>query len=150
MTREVRGARSEGRRTTEPLRVVFAREALDAVLRHARQDLPDECCGLLVGTSERIERAVPARNLRRSPTRYLVDPEDHFAVLREVRATGRVVRGAYHSHPRGPDTPSPTDISESHDPSLLHVIVSLRDEQPGVRAYYLADGGYTAVDLADD
>ena len=124
------------------------RTVLDEVVTHAREALPDECCGLLVGTADRIESTVRARNLRASATRYLIDPADHFAVVKEARRTGRSVCGAYHSHPRGPVTPSPTDLAESHDPLLLHVIVSLAEDPPAVRAYVFRDGGYEPVDLS--
>ncbi len=125
----------------------ITKAVLETVVAHAREALPNECCGLLVGTTDQIERAVRARNMKASPTRYLIDPADHFAVIKEARRTGRTVSGAYHSHPRGPGTPSPTDLAESHDPSLLHVIVSLAEDPPAVRAYLFRDGGYTPVAL---
>jgi proteasome lid subunit RPN8/RPN11 len=124
-----------------------AKAALDAMVAHAHAEMPKECCGLLVGSGDRIDEAKPARNLENSPTRYLIDPEDHFAVLRDARAAGRSVRGAYHSHPRGPSGPSPTDVAESNDASLLHVIVSLERDPPTVQAYYVRHGAATPVDL---
>jgi proteasome lid subunit RPN8/RPN11 len=120
--------------------VDITRAALDGLVAHARRALPDECCGLLIGSAERIDEAVPARNLRASPNRYEIDPADHFAVIRRVRRERRAIVGAYHSHPASAAAPSPTDIAEAHDAELLHVIVSLRD--PGrvdVRAYRIAN-----------
>ena len=124
----------------------ISRAALEAVVRHARREQPNECCGLLIGTEAEIEEARPARNLRPGPTRFLIDPQDHFKALREARASGRLVRGAYHSHPHGPPTPSATDVAEAHDPALVHLIVSLEDDGPVVRAYAI-DAGYTSIDL---
>ena len=125
----------------------IAPPALEAIARHARRELPNECCGLLVGTREQIDEATPARNLRLGPTRYLIDPEDHFKALRESRQSGRLVVGAYHSHPRGPSTPSPTDVSEANDPALVHLIVSLEHGEPVARAFRLSGGGYTEIEL---
>lgn len=113
-----------------------------AVLDHARRAAPNECCGLLIGAAAgadtRIVRAWPARNLRRSPNRYLVDPADHFAAIRSARRAGLAVVGAYHSHPASPPTPSATDTEEADDPGLLYVIAS--PAPAAVRAYRLEGG----------
>ena len=117
------------------------RTAHDAIVAHARAALPLECCGLLVGTADTVEEAVPARNLKASATRYEVDPEDHFALIRRVRHEGRAIVGAYHSHPSTAAAPSQTDIAEAHDEALVHVIVSLRDQpRVEVRAFRIAAG----------
>lgn len=99
-----------------------------AIVAHAKRDAPDECCGFLLGVEDAVDEASPARNLTRSPTRFLVDPEDHFAAIHRARATGRAVRAVYHSHPSGPPHPSPTDAAEISDPALIYVIVSLAPE----------------------
>ena len=121
----------------------------DAVLDHARRALPNECCGLLIGgragTDTRITRAWPARNLRRSPTRYLIDPADHFAAIRAGRAAGQSVVGAYHSHPASPASPSATDIREADDTALVYVIAS--PARAEVRAYRLDAGRLRRVEL---
>ncbi len=114
---------------------------IDGILAHAREEAPNECCGLLIGTAGRIDACVRTRNLLASATRYRIDPQQHFAALREVRGTGRAVIGAYHSHPGTVAEPSRRDVAEAHDPDLLHVIVSLRDAgRPDVRGYRIRDG----------
>jgi proteasome lid subunit RPN8/RPN11 len=124
------------------------RAALDAIVDHARRDAPNECCGLLIGSEHRIDEAVPARNARSSPTRYEVDPSDHFAVIRRVRREGRAVVGAYHSHVLAPPVPSPTDVAEAYDEQLLHVIVSLQNPPDAeVRAYRIRNGNFHEVPL---
>ena len=45
------------------------------MLAHAREEAPRECCGLLVGKGDAVERSVRARNLDARPTRYLIDPD---------------------------------------------------------------------------
>ena len=37
-------------------RVTIRREALDRIVRHAAADLPNECCGLLIGSADAIAR----------------------------------------------------------------------------------------------
>ena len=124
---------------------------LDAIVDHAKREAPYECCGLLVGPGGRIERAVATRNAVSSPTRYLVDPMEHFALIRELRGTGQDIVGAYHSHPASPAVPSPSDVNEAWDAEFLYVIVSLEDEaRPDVRAFRIANGHYMAVEVITD
>lgn len=118
-----------------------------ALVSHARGEAPLECCGLLIGTAGAIEDAVPARNARRSATAFLIEPADHFAAIREARARGRQVVGAYHSHPQSPAVPSPADIAQALDPALLYVIVSLVPPAAEVRGYHIDAGRYVEVDL---
>lgn len=124
------------------------RSAREAMIAHAREEAPLECCGLLLGTTGIVQDAVRTRNVRRSPTVYLVDPADHFAVIRRVRKEGRTIVGAYHSHPRSPAVPSPVDLREAHDAELLYVIVSLADPRaPDVRGYRLTFEQFVEVEL---
>lgn len=104
--------------------LAIRRAAVDAMLVDARRALPNECCGLLIGVAACIERAAPARNLRPSPDRYLIDPADHCAALRAARAAGLEVIGAYHSHPDGTLRPSEVDRREASYPEFIYVIVA--------------------------
>lgn len=123
------------------------RDVLAAIVAHAVEEWPNECCGLLLGADELVDEAVRARNERRSPTRFLIHAEDHLKALRLARSTRRRIIGAYHSHPKGPSHPSETDRAEMNDPELLHVIVSLATAQPEVRAYAWHDGDFTPVEM---
>jgi proteasome lid subunit RPN8/RPN11 len=120
----------------------------EAVIAHAREEAPLECCGLLLGTPGVVEEAVRARNLRQSTTAFLVDPADHFAAIRRVRKEGRTIVGAYHSHPRSPAIPSAADLREAQFADFLYVIVSL--EAPGapdIRGYRLTRDAFVPARL---
>lgn len=132
----------------ESIVLEIARAVLDDIVRHAREALPDECCGLLLGNGTEIDEAVRTPNLKASPSAYLIDPAAHFATLRRVRAEGRHILGAYHSHTRSPAIPSASDMRESHYPEFVHLIVSLAGEGPDVRAYYIRREGYDEVQLS--
>jgi proteasome lid subunit RPN8/RPN11 len=127
----------------------IASAVLDAVHAHALEAWPNECCGLLIGTSSRIERALRARNLEDSPTRFVVDPADHFAALRSARGDGRDVVGVYHSHPSSPPTPSETDLAEAAYSEFVYLIVTpARDGRPPeTRAYRLTEDRFVPVEL---
>ena len=133
----------------EPAAAIDIRQAVVRdIVDHARGDAPNECCGLLIGSSRRIERARRARNLQASPTRYLVDPADHFAAIRRARADGLRVVGAYHSHLASPPVPSPTDLRDATYPDYVYVIVSPRDGGDAeLEGYRLREDGFEPVAL---
>ena len=123
------------------------KQILDQIVAHAVADLPNECCGLLLGTSEIIEDVARARNMKRSRTRFQVEPADHFAAIRRARAAGLEIVGAYHSHPSGPSGPSEIDRARLTDPSMFHLIVSLAHGTRTVRAFRLTDGNFSPLEL---
>lgn len=96
-----------------------------------------------------IEDAAPTRNASTRPTTYLVEPEDHFRILREARRRGIEIVGAYHSHVITPPTPSETDRADAH-PHFLYLIAS-PDWDTGVRcdyrAWWLVDGNFQEVTI---
>ncbi len=120
---------------------------LAGITGHARDAAPLECCGLLAGKDELIDEYIRTDNVRASEVEYQVDPVEHIAAMKSLRIRGRVILGAYHSHPRTPAVPSPTDLTEAHDAELLYVIVSLCDERPDIRAYRLQDGRLVGVSV---
>jgi proteasome lid subunit RPN8/RPN11 len=107
--------------------VICAGAVLDAIFGHAREALPGECCGLLVGTDDRVLEAVPIRNNAVDPSRYQLDPQAHIEARRAARRRGLDVIGFYHSHPRGVAEPSATDLAEATYPDQVYLIVSVRD-----------------------
>jgi proteasome lid subunit RPN8/RPN11 len=119
--------------------ITIVRHVLDDVQDHARADAPRECCGLLVGTAERIVDSVRAANLHEGTTRFLIDPRDHVRAIRDSRARQLDVVGFYHSHPRSPAYPSETDVAESGYAGALHLIVGVGTQGPE-RRLFLIDG----------
>jgi proteasome lid subunit RPN8/RPN11 len=112
-----------------------AAEVLEAVTAHARRATPSECCGVLVGTTTMIVEAVAANNLADTPTRFLIDPRDHIATMRDARRRGLRVVGFYHSHPKSPAVPSETDRREANYPDHFYLIVGLASQQADIRVF---------------
>jgi len=127
--------------------VKIRQDILAKIVAHAVEDLPNECCGLLIGTVDMVEDASRARNVKRSRTKFQVEPADHFAAIRRARAAGFEIIGAYHSHPSGPSGPSDIDRLRLTDPSMFHVIVSLAHGTRTVRAFRLMDGNFSPLEL---
>jgi proteasome lid subunit RPN8/RPN11 len=116
--------------------VRIALDALDAIVAHARDVAPAECCGLLLGSPASIVEAVRTRNIADDPAlRFLIDPKDHIDGRREARRRGLEVVGFYHSHPRSPAAPSARDRAEAGYPDDLYLIVSLLAEPPEIRVF---------------
>jgi proteasome lid subunit RPN8/RPN11 len=119
------------------------KDALDALVDHARASAPNECCGLLLGRADEIVEAVRARNIADEPhSRFLIDPRDHIGARRAARAGGLELVGFYHSHPRSPATPSARDVAEFTYPGYLYAIVSLASEPAEVQLFRPGGGNF--------
>jgi proteasome lid subunit RPN8/RPN11 len=131
--------------------VIISTQVLDDVVAHARERQPSECCGVLIGQGDRITAAIRTRNVAESPTRFLIDPEDHFDARRTARAQGLDVIGFYHSHPHSRAYPSPIDLAESAYPDVVHLIIGLRDQQrPEIRLFKLTGSIVEELALTQD
>ena len=118
------------------------------MLQHALRELPNECCGVLVGRNQMIERAVPMRNSEPSPDTYIMDPEEQIALFREMEKTGEQLLGIYHSHPNGPAEPSALDLQLAFHPDALYVVISLASHSnPEIRGFFRTENGFVEAPL---
>jgi proteasome lid subunit RPN8/RPN11 len=125
--------------------ITIVPRVLDDVLAHAREDAPRECCGVLIGTSERVLESVRARNLAGGTTRFHIDPRDHIDAIRGARARQLDVVGFYHSHPRSRAYPSETDIAESGYAGTMHLIVGVDGEKQEAKLFTIDGTTVTEV-----
>lgn len=125
--------------------ITIVQPVLDDVLAHAREETPRECCGLLIGMSDRISASARATNLESGTTRFRIDPRDHFEAIRTARSRELDVVGFYHSHPRSPAYPSETDIAESGYAGAMHLIVGVCDGRVETRLFTI--DGTTITEL---
>jgi proteasome lid subunit RPN8/RPN11 len=100
---------------------------------------PEEACGVLAGRQKgelyQTVYALPTTNLLHSPTRYRIDPVEQLAAFNQMDAQELVLVGIYHSHPNGPDGPSPTDIAEAYYPEAVYLIWFRQDGDWNCAAY---------------
>jgi proteasome lid subunit RPN8/RPN11 len=100
-----------------------------------------ECCGLLAGRDGVVSAVLPARNHLGSATAYEIDPAELFALFRRMRAENLDHLGIYHSHPRGDNAPSQTDIERAFYPDAAWFILSPLATAPRpVRAFRIKQG----------
>ncbi len=127
----------------------IAKSLLDEIVAHARDDVPNECCGMVAGSNGEATRVYRARNAEASPFRYTIHPQDQFRITMEIEEGGEEIAAIYHSHTKSPPEPSQTDINLAENwPDPLYVICSLADpEAPDVRAWAIRDGQVEEAEL---
>ncbi len=127
----------------------IARPLLDEIVAHAREDVPNECCGMVAGHNGQATRVYRARNAEESPFRYVIHPQDQFRITMEIEDRGEEIAAIYHSHTKSPAQPSQTDINLAENwPDPVYLICSLaQPDAPEVRAWSIGDGSVEEVEL---
>ncbi|HAR69307.1 MAG TPA: metal-dependent protease of the PAD1/JAB1 superfamily [Thermus scotoductus] len=111
------------------------RRLLEETRTHLQKEAPREGVGLWAGRRE-VERVIPLPNAHPEPlVGYLAEPLALLRALKEMEREGLALLAIYHSHPRGPALPSPTDIREARW-RVPYVIFGT----DGVRAFLLPEG----------
>lgn len=120
-------------------------ELLEQVVAHAREEAPNECCGVLaveLGPPPRAVRAYRAVNTAASPLRFEIDGREVLGLIEQIESEGLELGAIYHSHTRTAPYPSQTDINfAAHWPGVEWLIVGLADRDAHeVRSYLIDDG----------
>jgi len=126
----------------------IARQLIDELVAHAREDLPNECCGMVGGRDGVAATIHRAANAEASPLRYSIAPRDQLEISNAMDEAGEELLAIYHSHTRSVAVPSPTDVNLAFYPDALYVIVSLADaDDPEVRAWRIVDSKVDEAEL---
>jgi proteasome lid subunit RPN8/RPN11 len=138
------------------------RQIYEQLLEHAREEAPNECCGLVGGRNGDAATVYRARNAEASPLRYNLDPSDQIRIYGEMDKRGEELAAIYHSHTASPAYPSQTDINlalmdrreddqvvgqEPVFPGVIYLIASLAQGEEPLRGFEITEGGVTEVDL---
>ena len=135
------------------------RPILNDLYAHAIQTLPEECCGLIVGTDEyRFEHLVRCRNEmtmhhREDPVEYprdgleafYMNSLDYMMVHEEAEARGARVTAVYHSHVGVGAYLSEMDLSYAASasfpfPDADHIVAAVFDRKVDSVAFFRQDG----------
>lgn len=117
---------------------VLQRESIVATCIRA---LPNEGCGLLLGSPEGVVHDVVASvNVADSAKVYEIDPIVLLRAARRADAEGLEVIGVFHSHTHSEAYPSPTDVRQAPDPTWHYVLVSLADSPTDIRSFRIVEG----------
>jgi len=102
-----------------------------AMVAHARETYPNECCGAMLGTIDEETKTVrEAMRLRNAfegaqAARYELRPEDLLAADKAARERKMELIGIYHSHPDCDAYFSQTDLKNSC-PWYSFVVLSIQ------------------------
>jgi proteasome lid subunit RPN8/RPN11 len=129
--------------------VKISRGLVDEMVAHAREDVPNECCGMIGGRDGEAVEVVRGINAAASPLRYEMTGQVFFDMLKGIEDRGLELLAIYHSHTKSAAYPSQTDVNQAQNwPEQVYVIVSLADpDSPDVKAFHLADLQIADVEL---
>jgi proteasome lid subunit RPN8/RPN11 len=132
--------------------VTLGVDLVEALVRHARAEDPNEACGLIIGDRPAADGGRPlrfeaVRNRAASPYRYEIHPDDLLRLTIATDDADEVFWAIVHSHVRSPAWPSPTDVGLAFYPDALYVLVSLAEDEPALGAFRIVDGAIHRVEI---
>ena len=131
--------------------MLISRALLDELIAHAREEAPNECCGMIAMREDDAVAIHEATNVAASPLRFEVDGRELLRAIDDIEQRGSELGAIYHSHTRTAPYPSQTDINFAAAwPGLEWVIVGLAgDGAPEVRSYVIDGGDVREVELRE-
>jgi [CysO sulfur-carrier protein]-S-L-cysteine hydrolase len=120
----------------------------DELIAHAREEAPNECCGIVRIRDGVVLDVSRAANEQPSPMYgYQLDGYANYLAY-QAEEEGLTV-GVYHSHPRSSAEPSQTDINLAEYPGRLYVIASPIGNGE-IRAWWIVEGKVTEEEIVVD
>jgi proteasome lid subunit RPN8/RPN11 len=115
----------------------------EKIIAHARENLPEEACGLIAGeiTGEikEIKKVYLLTNIDHTNEHFSIDPKEQLLAVKDMRANGLFLLGNWHSHPETPARPSEEDKRLAYDPNVSYLILSLMNrEEPVLKAFLIS------------
>lgn len=130
---------------------------MDEILVHAREEFPNECCGMVASKDGLALKVFPAVNAAASPLRYEIDPMEQLKIEEEIWDEGWDLGVIYHSHTRSDPVPSETDRNLAFHPDSIYMIIGIADYDSAVpvgdqapadvRGWYIRKGTSEHADL---
>ena len=132
--------------------VTLPREFIDQMVAHSREDVPNECCGVIARFAEGRLKLYRATNAEASSYRFSIPPGELHYLYRTIEEDGGEVLVVYHSHTMSEARPSPTDANfsrmlEGPDDWPYWLLVSLAEDPPSVRIWQMSDGEASELEL---
>jgi [CysO sulfur-carrier protein]-S-L-cysteine hydrolase len=156
--------------------LAIPQQILDDLIAHARELAPYECCGFLAGNGNTVSRQYRIKNVvsldgaseaaafdeaklrhlaslspeERAEIAFIMDAQEMFQAVKDMRKNGLTLQVVYHSHPHDPARPSVTDIKIANEweenwsrlnlALPIYLLISLMDKgHPEVRGYWIKD-----------
>lgn len=125
-------------------RIRIEPEPWEVIAGNARKAYPEECCGVMLGSTDEkgkvVRRAQPLRNVAPANrgSRYQLHNPDLLRAQREARGLGMSLIGIYHSHPDCGASFSGSDL-EAACPWLSYLVLSVRDGEVKTSASWVSN-----------
>ena len=123
--------------------VTIYKEDYERILAHAKENLPEEACGLIAGIDRQdgvreIKKVYLLTNIDHTNEHFSIYPKDQLASIKDMRAEGLKPLGNWHSHPESPSRPSEEDKRLANDSNASYLILSLMEQgNPVLNAFHV-------------
>ncbi|MFX1534848.1 MAG: Mov34/MPN/PAD-1 family protein [Promethearchaeota archaeon] len=109
--------------------IFIKKSEVTKIFGHGEATFPEECCGVLIGTSNPTPRIIDARRVRNTNSgtrnrRYNIDPQEYMSIEESIEKEGLQLLGIYHSHPDHPSRPSDFDLNHAF-PNFSYMVLSV-------------------------
>ena len=119
------------------------KDTLDRIFKHALEEYPDECCGIVTGSKNsytvhrcnniqnQLHAEDPARYPRDARTAYVIERSEFNGIVASAKEKEEEVTAFYHSHTEHEayfseeDLAAQTVFGEPEFPDSLHIVVSV-------------------------
>jgi len=137
--------------------LIIMKSDFQRMIDHCTAGLPDEACGILAGKNNVVDKIYCMTNAKPGPAYYEMEAEEQFRVMKDIRESGRVMVGLFHSHPTGHAYPSRMDVEKAYwpgsqlpnYPDAVYVIVSLMNRtQPVIKGFSIEEGKVKEVPVS--
>ena len=117
--------------------IVLSQDQIDLLVKHAKNNIPNESCAILFGKIEgdhfTVKDVFLTKNTENSPANFTISNEDLIKGYEEAEKRKLDVVGIFHSHPDSRAYPSLTDQKFMEINPVPWIIFSNTDED--FRAY---------------
>lgn len=125
------------------MKIEITQSDFQKIYEYALSELPDEACGLIAGIDRpdgirEIRKVYLLTNVDHTSEHFSIDPKEHLASIKDMRANGLIPLGNWHSHPETPSRPSEEDMRLANDSKASYLILSLAEkENPVLNAFHV-------------
>lgn len=123
--------------------IYITKDDYNLILSHAKNNLPEEACGLLGGVidgeDKYVKKVYLLENTDHSNEHFTMSPQAQLQSIKDMRQNGYVLLGNWHSHPESPSRPSEEDRRLAMDTKIRYLILSLMDKDNPVLNAFIID-----------
>ena len=112
--------------------ITMSKSDYEIILKHARENLPEEACGLVAGKKEGkdkfIEKVYCLTNIDHSNEHFSLDPKEQLAAVKDMRANGLAVKGIIFNHFHPGDRMEEDNVAMCKARTGLPVLALVQDD----------------------